>query len=109
MPLPDFFVKCLVRVCPRSPSGRSLTHSFPLGLVKAINTAVDLIVAHFGTSRDPGVKVCLAFNIMCDMERMEKDCLSILVQSKTTGYPMKVVVPRTNQRQWYAMQQIVNL
>lgn len=26
------------------------------GLVKAINTAVDLIVAHFGTSRDPGVK-----------------------------------------------------
>lgn len=27
------------------------------GLVKAVNTAVDLIVAHFGTSRDPGVKV----------------------------------------------------
>jgi len=30
---------------------------FLLGLVKAINTAVDLIVAHFGTSRDAGVKV----------------------------------------------------
>lgn len=29
----------------------------PLGLVKAVNTAVDLIVAHFGTSRDPDVKV----------------------------------------------------
>ncbi|XP_066566782.1 AP-4 complex accessory subunit RUSC2 isoform X2 [Amia ocellicauda] len=29
------------------------------GLVKAINTAVDLIVAHFGTSRDPGVKAKL--------------------------------------------------
>lgn len=28
-----------------------------LGLVKAVNTAVDLIVAHFGTSRDPDVKV----------------------------------------------------
>ncbi|MBN3272454.1 RUSC2 protein, partial [Polyodon spathula] len=28
-------------------------------LVKAINTAVDLIVAHFGTSRDPGVKAKL--------------------------------------------------
>ncbi|KAJ8414853.1 hypothetical protein AAFF_G00023760 [Aldrovandia affinis] len=27
--------------------------------VKAINTAVDLIVAHFGTSRDPGVKAKL--------------------------------------------------
>ncbi|KAG8011723.1 Iporin, partial [Nibea albiflora] len=27
------------------------------GLVKAVNTAVDLIVAHFGTSRDPDVKV----------------------------------------------------
>lgn len=58
-----FFMKCLVRVCPRSPSGSSLTHSFPLGLVKAINTAVDLIVAHFGTSRDPGVKVRLAFSM----------------------------------------------
>lgn len=71
MPLPDFSVRCLVRVCPRSLSGSSLTHSFPLGLVKAINTAVDLIVAHFGTSRDPGVKVRLAFNIMSDVERME--------------------------------------
>uniref|UniRef100_A0A9L0SNC4 AP-4 complex accessory subunit RUSC2 n=1 Tax=Equus caballus TaxID=9796 RepID=A0A9L0SNC4_HORSE len=29
------------------------------GLVKAVNTAVDLIVAHFGTSRDPGVKAKL--------------------------------------------------
>lgn len=65
--------------------------------MKAINTAVDLIVAHFGTSRDPGVKVCLAFNIMSGMERMEKDCLSILFQSKPAGYPVKVVVPRINQ------------
>lgn len=39
----------------------ALTLHFPLGLVKAINTAVDLIVAHFGTSRDPGVKVSLVF------------------------------------------------
>lgn len=30
-------------------------------LVKAVNTAVDLIVAHFGTSRDPDVKVSLGF------------------------------------------------
>ncbi|KAG9488284.1 hypothetical protein GDO78_007862 [Eleutherodactylus coqui] len=29
------------------------------GLVKAVNTAVDLVVAHFGTSRDPGVKAKL--------------------------------------------------
>ncbi|XP_039224939.1 iporin isoform X2 [Crotalus tigris] len=29
------------------------------GLVKAINVSVDLIVAHFGTSRDPGVKAKL--------------------------------------------------
>lgn len=34
---------------------------------------------------------------MRDMERMEKVCLFILFQSKTIGYPMKVVVPRTNQ------------
>uniref|UniRef100_A0A3B4VAN7 RUN and SH3 domain containing 2 n=1 Tax=Seriola dumerili TaxID=41447 RepID=A0A3B4VAN7_SERDU len=33
--------------------------SFPSGLVKAVNTAVDLIVAHFGTSRDPDVKAKL--------------------------------------------------
>uniref|UniRef100_A0A8C2XSD8 RUN domain-containing protein n=1 Tax=Cyclopterus lumpus TaxID=8103 RepID=A0A8C2XSD8_CYCLU len=31
----------------------------PSGLVKAVNTAVDLIVAHFGTSRDPDVKAKL--------------------------------------------------
>lgn len=49
--------------------------------MKAINTAVDLIVAHFGTSRDPGVKVCLAFNIV---ERMKKDWLSLLFQCKNT-------------------------
>lgn len=64
MLLSDFFIKCWVGVCPRSPSGSSLTWSFPLGLVKAINTAVDLIVAHFGTSRDPGVKVSLAFSLI---------------------------------------------
>ncbi|KAJ8260873.1 hypothetical protein COCON_G00165960 [Conger conger] len=29
------------------------------GLVKAVNSSVDLIVAHFGTSRDPGVKAKL--------------------------------------------------
>lgn len=62
--LPDFFIKCWVGGCPGSPSGSSLTWSFPIGLVKAINTAVDLIVAHFGTSRDPGVKVNLAFSLI---------------------------------------------
>lgn len=44
-----------------SPDGNSEAISIDLlqkkGLVKAVNTAVDLIVAHFGTSRDPGVKV----------------------------------------------------
>ncbi|NXH17817.1 RUSC2 protein, partial [Bucco capensis] len=46
-----------------SPDGNTESISIDLlqkkGLVKAINTAVDLIVAHFGTSRDPGVKVRL--------------------------------------------------
>ncbi|NIG59305.1 iporin isoform X2 [Pontoporia blainvillei] len=46
-----------------SPDGNSEAVSIDLlqkkGLVKAINTAVDLIVAHFGTSRDPGVKAKL--------------------------------------------------
>ncbi|PKU35709.1 iporin isoform x3 [Limosa lapponica baueri] len=71
-----------------SPDGNTESISIDLlqkkGLVKAINTAVDLIVAHFGTGRDPGVKVNLAFiwllNIMSGMERMEKDCLSIPFQ-----------------------------
>ncbi|XP_055489646.1 AP-4 complex accessory subunit RUSC2 isoform X3 [Leucoraja erinacea] len=46
-----------------SPDGTSESISIDLlqkkGLVKAVNTAVDLIVAHFGTSRDPGVKAKL--------------------------------------------------
>ncbi|XP_007522886.1 AP-4 complex accessory subunit RUSC2 isoform X1 [Erinaceus europaeus] len=46
-----------------SPDGSSETISIDLlqkkGLVKAVNTAVDLIVAHFSTSRDPGVKAKL--------------------------------------------------
>ncbi|XP_077202761.1 LOW QUALITY PROTEIN: AP-4 complex accessory subunit RUSC2 [Paroedura picta] len=46
-----------------SPDGSTDSVSIDLlqkkGLVKAINTAVDLIVAHFGTSRDPGVKAKL--------------------------------------------------
>uniref|UniRef100_A0A5F9DTU6 RUN and SH3 domain containing 2 n=1 Tax=Oryctolagus cuniculus TaxID=9986 RepID=A0A5F9DTU6_RABIT len=46
-----------------SPDGNSEAISIDLlqkkGLIKAVNTAVDLIVAHFGTSRDPGVKAKL--------------------------------------------------
>ncbi|XP_078406362.1 AP-4 complex accessory subunit RUSC2 isoform X4 [Cetorhinus maximus] len=46
-----------------SPDGATESISVDLlqkkGLVKAVNTAVDLIVAHFGTSRDPGVKAKL--------------------------------------------------
>ncbi|XP_074186784.1 AP-4 complex accessory subunit RUSC2 isoform X2 [Rhinolophus sinicus] len=46
-----------------SPDGNSEAISIDVlqkkGLVKAVNTAVDLIVAHFGTSRDPGVKAKL--------------------------------------------------
>ncbi|XP_069780406.1 AP-4 complex accessory subunit RUSC2 isoform X6 [Narcine bancroftii] len=46
-----------------SPDGSTESISIDLlqkkGLVKAVNTAVDLIVAHFGTSRDPGVKAKL--------------------------------------------------
>ncbi|XP_068107770.1 AP-4 complex accessory subunit RUSC2 isoform X2 [Hyperolius riggenbachi] len=46
-----------------SPDGSAESVSIDLlqkrGLVKAVNIAVDLIVAHFGTSRDPGVKAKL--------------------------------------------------
>nr|ANV20926.1 RUN and SH3 domain containing 2 [Xenopus laevis] len=46
-----------------SPDGGTESLSIDLmqkrGLVKAVNIAVDLIVAHFGTSRDPGVKAKL--------------------------------------------------
>ncbi|XP_063309870.1 AP-4 complex accessory subunit RUSC2 isoform X1 [Pelobates fuscus] len=46
-----------------SPDGSAESLSIDLlqkrGLVKAVNVAVDLIVAHFGTSRDPGVKAKL--------------------------------------------------
>lgn len=61
----------LVSVLPASEPGMGLQNAWhdltplswplpslpPTGLVKAVNMAVDLIVAHFGTSRDPGVKV----------------------------------------------------
>nr|XP_033791766.1 iporin [Geotrypetes seraphini]XP_033791775.1 iporin [Geotrypetes seraphini]XP_033791785.1 iporin [Geotrypetes seraphini] len=62
---PDFFSlaeKPPAEFC-LSPDGTSESVSVDLvqkkGLVKAVNTAVDLIVAHFGTSRDPGVKAKL--------------------------------------------------
>ncbi|XP_029437706.1 iporin [Rhinatrema bivittatum] len=62
---PDFFSlaeKPPAEFC-LSPDGASESISVDLvqkkGLVKAVNTAVDLIVAHFGTSRDPGVKAKL--------------------------------------------------
>ncbi|NXK01196.1 RUSC2 protein, partial [Corythaixoides concolor] len=51
-----------------SPDGNTESISIDLlqkkGLVKAINTAVDLIVAHFGTSRDAGVKAKLGNSSM---------------------------------------------
>ncbi|CAL8344109.1 unnamed protein product [Lota lota] len=43
------------------PSSSKVSVDLPhkKGLVKAVNTAVDLVVAHFGTSRDPDVKAKL--------------------------------------------------
>ncbi|CAL8293966.1 iporin isoform X1 [Gadus morhua] len=48
---------CLSPEPPSSKPSVDLPHK--KGLVKAVNTAVDLIVAHFGTSRDPDVKAKL--------------------------------------------------
>lgn len=45
--------------CSSSQSQISIDLTQKRGLVKAVNTAVDLIVAHFGTSRDPDVKAKL--------------------------------------------------
>ncbi|XP_029998539.1 iporin isoform X2 [Sphaeramia orbicularis] len=45
--------------CSSSQSHISVDLMEKRGLVKAVNTAVDLIVAHFGTSRDPDVKAKL--------------------------------------------------
>ncbi|XP_023270122.1 iporin [Seriola lalandi dorsalis] len=45
--------------CSSSQSQISVDLTQKRGLVKAVNTAVDLIVAHFGTSRDPDVKAKL--------------------------------------------------
>ncbi|XP_040010644.1 iporin isoform X4 [Xiphias gladius] len=45
--------------CSSSQSHVSVDLTQKRGLVKAVNTAVDLIVAHFGTSRDPDVKAKL--------------------------------------------------
>ncbi|XP_071339907.1 AP-4 complex accessory subunit RUSC2 isoform X2 [Trachinotus anak] len=45
--------------CSSSQSQISVDMTQKRALVKAVNTAVDLIVAHFGTSRDPDVKAKL--------------------------------------------------
>lgn len=45
--------------CSSTQSHISVDLTQKRGLVKAVNTAVDLIVAHFGTSRDPDVKAKL--------------------------------------------------
>ncbi|XP_060894226.1 AP-4 complex accessory subunit RUSC2 [Labrus mixtus] len=45
--------------CSSSQSHISVDLTQKRGLVKAVNTAVDLIVAHFSTSRDPDVKAKL--------------------------------------------------
>ncbi|XP_029365978.1 iporin isoform X2 [Echeneis naucrates] len=45
--------------CSSSQSQISVDLTQKRALVKAVNTAVDLIVAHFGTSRDPDVKAKL--------------------------------------------------
>ncbi|KAM9810569.1 AP-4 complex accessory subunit RUSC2 [Neosynchiropus ocellatus] len=45
--------------CSSSQSQISVDLTQKRGLVKAVNTAVDLIVAHFGTSRDPDLKAKL--------------------------------------------------
>ncbi|XP_034452110.1 iporin isoform X3 [Hippoglossus hippoglossus] len=45
--------------CSSSHTHISVDLSLKRALVKAVNTAVDLIVAHFGTSRDPDVKAKL--------------------------------------------------
>ncbi|KAF3851477.1 hypothetical protein F7725_013249 [Dissostichus mawsoni] len=72
--LPDYFSMterppeefCLSPDASSSSSSGSSSHSHisvdltkKRGSVKAVNTAVDLIVAHFGTSRDPDVKAKL--------------------------------------------------
>uniref|UniRef100_A0A3P9CYP4 RUN and SH3 domain containing 2 n=1 Tax=Maylandia zebra TaxID=106582 RepID=A0A3P9CYP4_9CICH len=46
-------------LCSSSQSHISVDLTQKRALVKAVNTAVDLIVAHFGTSRDPDVKAKL--------------------------------------------------
>ncbi|XP_031426151.1 iporin isoform X1 [Clupea harengus] len=65
--LPDYFSQterppeefCLSPDASSDESSISIDLLQKRGLVKAVNTAVDLIVAHFGTSRDPGVKAKL--------------------------------------------------
>lgn len=54
-----------------------LCPSLPVsGLVKAINTAVDLIVAHFGTSRDAGVKV-VVISSNSSSSKSKSQCVAI--------------------------------
>uniref|UniRef100_A0A1A8JV93 RUN and SH3 domain containing 2 n=1 Tax=Nothobranchius kuhntae TaxID=321403 RepID=A0A1A8JV93_NOTKU len=56
---PDASTSSSSSCCSFSQSQISVDLLQKRGLVKAVNTAVDLIVAHFGTSRDPDVKAKL--------------------------------------------------
>ncbi|XP_062874295.1 AP-4 complex accessory subunit RUSC2 isoform X2 [Trichomycterus rosablanca] len=74
-------------------------------LVKAINTAVDLIVAHFGTSRDAGVKAKLGNssvspNVAHLILKYLCPAVSEVLQDGLKAYTLDIIIGQRRNHQW---------
>ncbi|TSO98512.1 Iporin [Bagarius yarrelli] len=75
------------------------------GLVKAINTAVDLIVAHFGTSRDAGVKAKLGNssvspNVAHLILKYLCPAVHDVLQDGLRAYTLDIIIGQRRNRPW---------
>ncbi|KAI5101723.1 AP-4 complex accessory subunit RUSC2 isoform X1 [Silurus meridionalis] len=75
------------------------------GLVKAINTAVDLIVSHFGTSRDAGVKAKLGNssvspNVAHLILKYLCPAVCDVLQDGLRAYTLDIIIGQRRNRPW---------
>ncbi|KAJ8285524.1 hypothetical protein GJAV_G00027820 [Gymnothorax javanicus] len=92
-----------------SPDASSESLSIDLlqkkALVKAVNIAVDLIVAHFGTSRDPGVKAKLGNSLVSPNVGhliLKYLCPAIrdILQDGLRGYVLDLIIGQRRNVPW---------
>ncbi|XP_054895365.1 AP-4 complex accessory subunit RUSC2 isoform X2 [Poeciliopsis prolifica] len=91
--------------CYSSQSHVSVDLTQKRGLVKAVNTAVDLIVAHFGTSRDPDVKAklgnsCVSPNVGHLILKYLCPALRDLLQDGLKAYVLDLIIGQRRCQPW---------